>query len=149
MLRVHNTLDRHLVDFVPTVPSQVGIYVCGPTVQSEPHVGHGRYAVAFDVIRRYLTWRGYDVTYVSNVTDIDDKIIAAAEELGEPVDSLAVRMAQRFSDSFRRLGVLPPDIEPKATEHVPEMLDLIGALVERGLAYERNGDVYFSVRSLE
>ena len=149
MLRVHNTLGRHLVDFETRENSQVGIYVCGPTVQSEPHVGHGRYAVAFDVIRRYLTWRGYDVTFVSNVTDIDDKIIAAADELGEPVESLAIRMGKRFSDSFRRLGVLPPDSEPKATEHVPEMLDLIGSLIERGLAYVRAGDVYFSVRSLE
>src|SRR5688572_1702517 len=100
-------MGRRLVDFVPRVDGEVGIYVCGPTVQSEPHVGHGRYAVAFDVIRRYLTWRGYDVTYVSNITDIEDKIIAAAAETGEGVEDLAVRMAERFTTSFRRLGVLP------------------------------------------
>jgi cysteinyl-tRNA synthetase len=142
-------MGRQMVDFVPRVEGEVGIYVCGPTVQSEPHVGHGRYAVAFDVIRRYLTWRGHDVTYVSNITDIEDKIIAAAAETGESVDELAVRMAERFATSFRRLGVLAPDVEPKATEHIPEMLDLISRLIDRGLAYERNGDVWFSVRALE
>jgi len=149
MIRVHNTMGRALVDFVPRDEGKVAIYVCGPTVQSEPHVGHGRYAVAFDVIRRYLVWRGFQVTYVSNITDVEDKIIAAAEELGEPVEEHAIRMTQRFTDSFRRLGVLAPDIEPKASEHIPEMLDLIGRLIDRGLAYERDGDVYYSVKSLE
>ncbi|MGD2102593.1 MAG: cysteine--tRNA ligase [Acidimicrobiia bacterium] len=149
MIRVHNTMERATVDFVTRDEGRVGIYVCGPTVQSEPHVGHGRYAVSFDVIRRYLMWRGLEVTYVSNVTDVEDKIIAAAAESGEPVEQLAARMAKRFANAFRKLGVLPPDIEPKATEHVPEMLDLIGTLVERGLAYVRDGDVYFSVRALD
>jgi cysteinyl-tRNA synthetase len=142
-------MGRETVDFVPRDEGKVGIYVCGPTVQSEPHVGHGRYAVAFDVIRRYLVWRGFDVTYVSNITDIEDKIIAAAAELGEPVEDLAVRMAGRFGDAFRRLGVMAPDIEPKATEHIPEMLELISTLIDRGLAYARDGDVYFSVKALE
>jgi cysteinyl-tRNA synthetase len=142
-------MGRELVDFVPRDEGRVGIYVCGPTVQSEPHVGHGRYAVAFDVIRRYLIWRGFDVTYVSNITDIEDKIIAAAEESGELVETLAVRMAERFATSFKRLGVIAPDFEPKATEHIPEMLDLIGRLIDRGLAYPRDGDVYFSVKTLE
>jgi cysteinyl-tRNA synthetase len=149
MIRVHNTMGRVTADFVTRDEGKVGMYVCGPTVQSEPHVGHGRYAVSFDVIRRYLMWRGYEVTYVSNVTDVEDKIIAAAAEAGEPVHDLAVRMAERFAKSFRRLGVLPPDIEPKATEHIPEMLDLITRLIDRGLAYVRGGDVYFSVRALE
>jgi cysteinyl-tRNA synthetase len=149
MIRVHNTMGRSMVDFEPRRAGEIGIYVCGPTVQSEPHVGHGRYAVAFDVIRRYLVWRGFDVKYVSNVTDVEDKIIAAAAESGESVEELAERMGKRFSDSFRRLGVLPPDIEPKATEHIPEMLELIGQLIDRGLAYVRNGDVYFSVQELD
>ena len=149
MIRVYNTMGRELVDFAPREEGKIGIYVCGPTVQSEPHVGHGRYAVAFDVIRRYLMWRGFDVTYVSNITDVEDKIIAAAEESGESVEDLAVRMAARFSTSFKRLGVLPPDIEPKATYHIPEMLDLIDLLIDRGLAYARDGDVYFSVKTLE
>lgn len=142
-------MGREMVDFVPRDDGKVGIYVCGPTVQSEPHVGHGRYAVAFDVIRRYLQWRGFDVTYVSNITDVEDKIIAAAEQSGESVDDLAARMTERFSTSFKRLGVLPPDVEPRATEHIPEMLELIERLIDRGLAYVRNGDVYFSVKTLE
>ncbi|HSM44143.1 MAG TPA: class I tRNA ligase family protein, partial [Acidimicrobiia bacterium] len=149
MIRVHNTMGRELVDFAPRDEGKVGIYVCGPTVQSEPHVGHGRYAVAFDVIRRYLVWRGLAVTYVSNITDIEDKIIAAAEETGVPVDELASRMADKFARCFERLGVLPPDIEPKATEHIPEMIVLIERLIARGLAYSRSGDVYFSVKTLE
>jgi cysteinyl-tRNA synthetase len=149
VIRVYNTMGRELVDFIPREEGKIGIYVCGPTVQSEPHVGHGRYAVAFDVIRRYLMWRGFDVTYVSNVTDVEDKIIAAAEESGESVEDLAVRMTARFATSFKRLGVLPPDIEPKATEHIPEMLDLIDLLIDRRLAYTRDGDVYFSVKTLE
>ncbi len=149
MIRVHNTMGRADVDFVTRDEGKVGIYVCGPTVQSEPHVGHGRYAVAFDVIRRYLIWRGYDVTYVSNVTDVEDKIIAAAAESGEAVEKLAVRMAEQFAVSFRRLGVMAPDIEPKATEHIPEMIELITALIDRGLAYAREGDVYYSVKTFE
>ena len=105
--------------------------------------------MAFDVIRRYLVWRGFDVTYVSNITDVEDKIIAAAAESGEPMDQLAMKMSKRFDDAFRALGVLPPDVEPKATEHIPEMLELIRRLIDRGLAYVRDGDVYFSVRTLE
>jgi len=142
-------LGRSLLDFEPRDEGRVGMYVCGPTVQAEPHVGHGRYAVAFDVIRRYLVWRGFDVTYVSNITDVEDKIIAAAAESGEPMDQLAMKMSKRFDDAFRALGVLPPDVEPKATEHIPEMLELIRRLIDRGLAYVRDGDVYFSVRTLE
>jgi cysteinyl-tRNA synthetase len=149
MIQVHNTMGRALVDFVPRDEGKVGIYVCGPTVQSEPHVGHGRYAVAFDVIRRYLAWRGFVVTYVSKITDVEDKIIAAALELGEPVEEHAMQMTQRLRDSFRRLGVLAPDFEPKASEHIPQMIDLIERLIDRGLAYERHGDVYFSVKTLE
>lgn len=149
MIQVYSTLHRALVDFEPREPGRVAIYVCGPTVQSEPHVGHGRYAVAFDVIRRYLMWIGLDVTYVSNITDIEDKIIAAAEVAGESVEALAGRMAERFNDSFRALGVIPPDIEPRATEHIGDMVEMIEKLIERGLAYERNGNVYFSVKTLE
>jgi cysteinyl-tRNA synthetase len=149
MVRLNSTIHRAIVPFEPRDEGRVGIYVCGPTVQSEPHVGHGRSAVAFDVIRRYLAWRGYDVTYVRNVTDIEDKIIAAALEAGESVDVLAVRMAERFSSGYEALGVLEPDVEPKATEHIPEIIGLIQALIDRGLAYAADGDVYFSVRSDE
>jgi cysteinyl-tRNA synthetase len=149
MLRVHSTLHRAVVPFEPRDEGKVAMYVCGPTVQSEPHVGHGRSAVAFDVIRRYLAWRGFDVLYVRNITDIEDKIIAAANEAGESVETLAEQMAKRFSDAYTALGVLEPDVEPKATEHIAEIIALIGTLIDRGLAYESEGDVYFSVRSLE
>ncbi len=149
MVRLNSTLHRAVLPFEPRDEGKVSIYVCGPTVQSEPHVGHGRSAVAFDVIRRYLIWRGYDVTYVRNVTDIEDKIIAAAEESGESVEVLAVRMAERFAAGYQALGVLEPDIEPKATEHIAEIIGLIERLVDRGLAYAAGGDVYFSVRADE
>jgi cysteinyl-tRNA synthetase len=149
MLRVHSTLHRAVVPFDPRDEGKVAMYVCGPTVQSEPHVGHGRSAVAFDVIRRYLAWRGYDVLYVRNVTDIEDKIIAAALEAGESVETLAVTMAKRFSDAYEALGILEPDIEPKATEHIPDIITLIQTLIDRGLAYVSEGDVYFSVRLLD
>ena len=147
MLRLNSTLHRAVVPFDPRDVGKVGIYVCGPTVQSEPHVGHGRSAVAFDVIRRYLIWRGYEVTYIRNVTDIEDKIIAAAAESGESVEVLAERMGARFAAGYEALGVGAPDEEPKATEHIPEIIQLIETLVDRGLAYVADGDVYFSVRA--
>ncbi|HWL48341.1 MAG TPA: class I tRNA ligase family protein, partial [Acidimicrobiia bacterium] len=149
MLRLYSTLHRAVVPLEPRDEGKVAIYVCGPTVQSEPHVGHGRSAVAFDVIRRFLMWSGHDVTYVRNVTDIEDKIIAAAAEAGESVETLAVRMAARFAAGYGALGVLAPDLEPKATEHVPEIIDMIGVLIDRGLAYPSEGDVYFTVRADE
>lgn len=149
-MQVHSTLHRGLVELEPASPGEVGIYVCGATVQSEPHVGHGRYAVVFDVIRRYLTWRGNEVRYVRNVTDIDDKIIAAAAAAGETVADRAKRIEALFDESYQALGVLPPDVEPRATEHVADMVALIETLIDRGLAYPAsNGDVYFAVRALE
>ena len=149
MLQVYNTLGRTLQPFQTRDEGKVGIYLCGPTVQSEPHVGHGRSAVAFDVIRRYLTWKGYDVTLVRNVTDIEDKIIKAAEESGVPVDELAITMAQKFREGYAALGIPDPDHEPKATESIAEIVGMIETLIERGLAYEADGDVYFAVRALE
>ncbi len=148
MIQVHSTLTRSLVPLDTREEGKVAMYVCGPTVQSEPHVGHGRSAVAFDVIRRYLTWRDYEVTFVRNITDVEDKIIAAAEESGIPAEELAVTMARRFAEAFAGLGVLEPDVEPKATESISQIIEIIEALIERGLAYDRDGDVYFSVRSL-
>lgn len=149
MITVYNTLGRSLQPFEPLHPERVGMYVCGPTVQSEPHLGHGRFAVVFDVIRRYLAWRGFDVTYVRNITDVEDKIIAAASASGESMSERAEKMAAKFHGVFEGLRVLPPDVEPKATEHIPEMIDLIGRLIENGLAYVVDtGDVYFAVRAL-
>ena len=149
-IRVTNTLSRQKEDFVPSSEDEVGIYVCGPTVQSPPHLGHGRAGVAFDMIRRYLDYRGFNVTFVRNITDVEDKIIAAAAETGETTEELSTRVSESFARSYGHLAVLEPDVEPKATEHIPEMLDLIARLIDRGLAYATEaGDVYFSVRTLE
>ena len=149
MIQVYSTLARSRVPFETRDKGKVAMYVCGPTVQSEPHVGHGRSAVSFDVIRRYLMWRGYEVKFVRNITDVEDKIIAASEETGIPADELAVTMAEKFSDAYRGLGVLEPDFEPKATESIEGIISIIETLIDRGLAYARDGDVYYSVRSLE
>ncbi len=123
------------------------MYVCGATVQSRPHVGHGRYAVVFDVVRRYFEWLGYDVTYVRNITDVDDKIINAANEMGVTIEEVVAMADSAFKTAYDSLRVAAPDIEPRATEHIPEMIEMIEALIERDHAYAAGGDVYFSVRS--
>ena len=146
-MQVFNTLGRTLQPFEPRRPGEVSMYVCGPTVQSAPHVGHGRQAVAFDVIRRYLTWRGFRVTYVSNITDVEDKIIAAAAQQGIGTEEVAAAATRQFLDAHRRLGVLPPDRLLYATAHIALMIDVITRLVEQGHAYPADGDVYFSVAS--
>jgi len=146
-MRIYNTLGRSHTEFTTRDEGKVGFYICGPTVQSRPHVGHGRAAVAFDVVRRYLMWLGYEVTYVQNVTDVDDKIIAAAAEQGRTADEVAVDAARAFSAGYRKLGVLPPTIEPKATEHIPQMIEMIERLIATDHAYPADGDVLFSVRS--
>ena len=149
MLTVYNTLGRVRQSFEPLEKGRVRMYVCGPTVQSAPHIGHGRCAVAFDVIRRYLMWRGWDVLFVQNITDVDDKIINRAAELGVTTEALVADMTERFLTSYRGLGVLDPDVAPAATHHIPEMIELIARLASRGLAYASGGDVYFRVRALE
>ncbi len=150
MISVYNTLGRRLQPLETREPGKVGMYVCGPTVQSEPHLGHGRFAVVFDVIRRYLIWRGLEVMYVRNITDVEDKIIAAAKAAGETMAERAEKMTARFHQLFDALGVAAPDIEPLATETIPEMVELIESLIRAGFAYPAaNGDVYFSVRRLE
>jgi cysteinyl-tRNA synthetase len=146
-MQVYNTLGRELQPFETRVAGEVSMYVCGPTVQAAPHVGHGRQAVAFDVIRRYLVWRGYRVVYVTNITDVEDKIINAAAEQGITTEEVAVRATREFLDAYERLGVLPPDRLLYATAHIDEMIELIRRLVDRGHAYPAGGDVYFSVRS--
>ena len=149
MTTLYNTLGRRRQTLEPLDDGLVRIYVCGPTVQSAPHLGHGRSAVAFDVVRRYLAWRGWKVVYVQNITDVDDKIIANAARLGLSSESLARDMAARFRRAYRLLNVLDPDVEPAATDHIPEMIEIISRLLERGLAYRGGGDVYFRVRALE
>ena len=148
--RLYDTATRAVQDFVPLEAGRAGIYVCGLTVQAEPHVGHVRSAVNFDVLRRWLTHSGYDVTFIRNVTDIDDKILAKSAEQGRPWFNLAYDMHRALGQALAAINVLPPTYEPGATGHIPEMLSLIGVLIERGHAYvaeDGSGDVYFDVRS--
>jgi cysteinyl-tRNA synthetase len=148
--RLYDTATREVREFRPLEEGKAGIYVCGLTVQSEPHVGHVRSAVNFDVLRRWLDHSGFEVTFIRNVTDIDDKILAKAAEQGRPWFNLAYEMHGRLTEALAGINVLPPTYEPGATGHVPEMLELIETLVARGHAYaadDGSGDVYFDVRS--
>jgi cysteinyl-tRNA synthetase len=146
-LRLYDTRRRAIADFVPLNPGYVTMYVCGPTVQAPPHIGHVRSAVAFDVVRRWLMASGHYVLHLRNITDIDDNIIANAEAGREPWWSLATRVTRLFRDAYDALNVLPPTGEPLATGHVPEMVALIQRLIDSGHAYASGGDVYFDVRS--
>jgi len=146
-LRLFDTATRTERDFVPLVPGRVGIYLCGPTVQSSPHVGHLRSAVAFDVLQRWLERAGNTVTMVRNVTDIDDKTLAKAAEAGAQWWAWALQFEREFQAAYTAVGVLPPAAEPRATGHIPEIIALIQSLTDRGHAYEKDGSVYFDVRS--
>ncbi|HET6698204.1 MAG TPA: cysteine--tRNA ligase [Nocardioidaceae bacterium] len=149
-LRLHDSATREVRDFVPLEPGKVGMYLCGLTVQSEPHVGHVRSAVNFDVLRRWMAASGYDVTLIRNITDIDDKILLKAAEQGRPWYNLAYAMRRELDRAYDALNVLPPTYEPAATGHIPEMIELISRLVARGHAYpaeDGSGDVYFDVGS--
>jgi cysteinyl-tRNA synthetase len=146
-LRLYDTRTRQTRDFTPLTPGRVTIYVCGPTVQAPPHVGHARAAVAFDILRRWLSTSGYDVVFASNVTDIDDKILHNAGHEDVPWWALAERNTRLFRQAYDALGVLAPTVEPRATGHIPEMLALIQRLLDNGHAYPSKGDVYFDVRS--
>ncbi len=148
-IRLYDTRARALRDFVPLDPENVTMYVCGPTVQSGPHIGHVRAALSFDLLRRWLSHRFAKVTFVRNVTDIDDKVLANASD-DEPWWALAYRMEREFTAAYAAVGILPPSYEPRATASIPQMLDLIARLVEAGHAYsapDGSGDVYFDVRS--
>jgi cysteinyl-tRNA synthetase len=149
-LRLYDTASRSVRDFVPAEPGRVGIYLCGLTVQSGPHIGHLRSGVNYDVLRRWLMHAGFDVTFIRNITDIDDKILDKAVDQGRPFWSIAYANELLLGAAYRSLGVLPPTYEPRATGHIPEMLELIGELIERGHAYpavDGSGDVYFDVLS--
>ena len=148
-LRLYDTRAQLLRDFVPLDPENITMYVCGPTVQSGPHIGHVRAALSFDLLRRWLTHRHGRVTFVRNVTDIDDKVLANATD-SEPWWALAYRMEQEFAAAYAGIGILPPTYEPRATASVPQMQELIALLIDRGHAYpapDGSGDVYFDVRS--
>ncbi|NJC73849.1 cysteine--tRNA ligase [Planosporangium thailandense] len=149
-LRLYDTATRTVRDFVPRVPGQVGLYLCGLTLQGGPHIGHLRGGVNYDVLRRWLTRSGYQVRLIRNVTDIDDKILVKSVEAGQPFWAIAYANERRLARDYATLGVLPPTYEPRATGHIPEMIELIKLLIEKGHAYpaeDGSGDVYFDVRS--
>jgi cysteinyl-tRNA synthetase len=146
-LRLYDTAARAVRDFTPLRAGQASVYVCGLTVQGRPHIGHVRAALAFDVLRRWLTAGGLDVTYVRNVTDIDDKILTKSAEHGVPWWAWAYDNELAATRALAVLGVLPPTYEPRATGHIPEMIELMQRLIDGGHAYAVDGDVYFDVRS--
>jgi cysteinyl-tRNA synthetase len=148
--RLYDSTTHEVRDFVPLVEGKASLYVCGLTPQSEPHVGHLRSGVNFDVLQRWLRHRGYEVTFIRNVTDIDDKILAKSAEQGRPWYNLAYDMQRAVTHAYQLLNVAAPTYEPLATGHIPEMIELIAELIERGHAYQApdgSGDVYFDVRS--
>ena len=144
-LSLYNTATRKKEEFIPLQSGKVGIYVCGVTVYDLCHIGHARSTIVFDVLVRFLRAIGLDVTYVRNFTDVDDKIISRANELGIETEALAQKYIDAFYEDMGRLGVLNADVEPRATEHIDGMIDMISALLERGYAYQEGTDVYFAV----
>jgi cysteinyl-tRNA synthetase len=149
-LSLFNTADRAVSKFVPLSPGKVGVYLCGATVQAPPHIGHIRSGVNFDILRRWLTAIGYDVTFVRNVTDIDDKILHKAVHEEIPWWAVAMKYERAFSDAYAALNVMPPTYEPRATGHITQMIQLMEKLIANGSAYAPgNGDVYLEVRKLK
>src|SRR2546430_14063915 len=144
-LRVYNTLTRTKEEFKPVTPGKVGLYVCGPTVYKPSHIGHMVGPVIFDTVKRYLTYLGYQVTWVVNITDVDDKLIVRARELGTTVKELAERMTADYVECLKKLNVAAIDQMPRATDNIAGMIDMIGGLIERGFAYPAGGDVYFDI----
>jgi cysteinyl-tRNA synthetase len=148
-LRLHDTAARAVREFQPVTPGRVSLYLCGATVQAVPHIGHLRSVVCFDILIRWLEASGYSVTYCRNVTDIDDKILRAADAEGTPWWALAERNQRAFARAYDALGCRPPDVEPRATGHIPEMVALIKRLIDGGHAYPADGDVYFDVHTAD
>ena len=149
-LHLYDTASRTVTPFTPIKEGEVGIYLCGATVQSPPHIGHVRSGVNFDILRRWLTKSGYDVTFIRNVTDIDDKILHKAVHEKMPWWAVAMKYERAFTDAYAALNVLPPTYEPRATGHITQMIELMELLINRGMAYAPgNGDVYLEVRKLE
>jgi len=149
MIQVYNTQAREKQDFFAQNKGEIHMYVCGPTVYNYIHVGNARTFVSFDIIRRYFEWRGFTVKFVQNITDVDDKIIAKANEEGRSAEEVAAEYTQAFIDDMEALGVEEPTVRPKATEEIPEMIELIQLLIDSDHAYESEGDVYFRVRSFD
>ena len=149
MLRLHDTAKGQVTELALREPGKVSMYVCGPTVYDVPHIGHGRFALIWDVIRRYLEWCGYEVHYVSNITDIEDKIIRRANQDGVSTDEIVRTYEKAWWDAMDRLGVRYPDEEPHATAYVDKMVDYIAGLVDRDVAYETGDGVYFDTAALD
>lgn len=148
MLQIHNSITRQKEDFVPITPNKIGMYVCGVTVYDFCHIGHARTFVNFDMIVRYLRYSGYEVKYVRNITDIDDKIIKRAQEKGISAKELAEHFIEEMYHDFDALNIMRPDIEPRATDHIPAIIDLVQQLIDKGHAYVAdNGDVLFAIDS--
>ena len=146
MLTIYNTLTKSKEVFKPLDGNNVRMYVCGMTVYDYCHLGHGRSMVAFDLVTRWLRFSGYNLTYVRNITDIDDKIINRANENGESFEALTERMIAAMHEDEARLNIKKPDMEPRATDHIPGMLSMIQTLIDKGYAYAaNNGDVYYRV----
>src|SRR6058998_800723 len=145
MLRLHNTLAGSKEEFHPVEEGLVRFYTCGPTVYDYAHIGNFRTFVFQDMLRRYLRYRGYRVRHVMNITDVDDRIIQNAKSLGIPLKEYTTRYTEAFLEDSRKLRILPPDIMPLATDHIPEMVQLIRRLEEKGYTYRRDGSIYFSI----
>ncbi len=145
MLRIYNTLTQRKDEFVPVHDGKVGMYVCGPTVYNYIHIGNARPFIVFDVVRRYLKFKGYKVTYVQNLTDIDDKMIKKAKEMGTTVKEVAEKFIKEYFKDADALGIERADVHPRATEHIKEIIDLIKKLEEKGYAYMIDGDVYYDI----
>jgi len=148
-LTVYNTLTRQKEEFVPLEKNKVRIYVCGPTVYDDIHIGNARAFVAFDVIRRYLEYKGYKVTYVSNITDVDDKTVKRMKQTGISLQQLGEKHSDTYFEDIAKLNIKKPDINPRATQHIEEIINLIQILINKGLAYVVNGEVYYDVSKLE
>jgi cysteinyl-tRNA synthetase len=150
MIRIHNSMTGGKQPLQPIIPGQVRMYVCGMTVYDYIHIGHSRMLMAFDMVSRYLRYRGLEVTYVRNITDIDDKIIKRAAENGEPIDAVTARSIQAMDEDTAALGLTRPDFEPRATQYVPNIIAMIGQLIDRGYAYvAADGDVLYAVAKFE
>jgi cysteinyl-tRNA synthetase len=148
-IRLYNTLTRQKEEFKPLEEGKVKMYVCGPTVYNYIHIGNARPAIVFDTVRRYLEYRGYDVQFVSNFTDVDDKLIRAAKELGEDVPTIAKRFIDAYFEDTGALGCKQADVHPTVTDNIDTIVDFITALVEKGYAYESQGDVYYRTRKFD
>src|SRR5262245_63603108 len=145
-IKVFNSMSRAKEDFAPLAPPRAHVYVCGVTVYDLCHIGHARSAIAFDVIRRYLEFKRFQVTFVKNFTDVEDKIIKRAQAEDVPALEISERYIEAYRADMASIGVRPADVEPKATDHVPEMIALIERLIGNGTAYAVDGDVYFEVK---